>query len=150
VRSPGWPAARPGRRLPRLVRLVAASTIATLIDATVLVLCAHRMGLAAGLAGALGAGAGGVVNFAINRIWVFDAGRGPVLAQAAAYAAIVVGGGALLTAAIVGAAVAGGAPLLVAKGGAVAAVMLLWTYPVSARMVFARGAVTRCRSGGSA
>lgn len=117
----------------RLSRQLTASVIATAIDLVLLLTLCFAAGVPPSIAAGTGAVAGGVVNFAIGRAWVFES-RGPVLAQAVGYAGLVLVCGALLNAAIVGTVVATGVPLLIAKAFAVAAVMIGWTYPASSRI----------------
>jgi putative flippase GtrA len=57
--------------------------------------------------------------------------------QAARYALIVVGGGAVVSGLVVAALVAAHLPLALAKAAAVVIVLCAWTYPMSARVVFA-------------
>lgn len=119
--------------LRRLSRQLTASVIATALDLMLLMTLCYAAGVPPSIAAGTGAVAGGVVNFAIGRAWVFES-RGPVVMQALGYAGLVLAGGALLNAAIVGGVVATGVPLLIAKAFAVAAVMIGWTYPASARI----------------
>jgi putative flippase GtrA len=123
--------------VPRPVRMLFASAAATLADTVVLVTLCRFVGLGAGLAAAVGALVGGAVNFVINRTLVFDANGSPWKRQAAHYAVIVVGGGAAVSGVAVAALVAIGLPILVAKAIAVIVVLATWTYPMSARVVFA-------------
>jgi putative flippase GtrA len=125
------------QRVPRPLRMICSGGAATTVDTAVLVLLCWGAGLPAGLAAALGCLAGGVTNFAITRRAIFGArGRG-WLEQAARYALLVVGGGAAVSAFAVAGLVALGLPLLVAKAGAVVIALGVWTYPMSARVVFA-------------
>jgi putative flippase GtrA len=128
------------------VRQVTSSAIATTLDLLLLIALVHVADLPPAIAATLGAIGGGCANFAIGRIWVFEA-RGSVVGQAVGYAVLVVGGGALINGAIVGGLASVGAPLVVAKVLAVGLVMIAWTYPVSARIFrrrFAAGASLQC------
>jgi putative flippase GtrA len=120
----------------RGARLFTASVVATLVDAAVLLGLAHHGGVAARPAAIAGCLAGGAVNFALSRGWVFGARRRALLPQALRYAVLVVVGGALWSGLAIGLVADAGAPLLVAKAIAVPLVMIGWTYPVSARLVF--------------
>ena len=131
-------------QLSRLVRQLTSSAIATTIDLVLLLALVQVVPPA--IAAAVAAIGGGCANFAIGRIWVFEA-RGSVVGQAVGYAVLVVGGGALVSGAIVGGLAAAGIPLVVAKVLAVGVVMLAWTYPVSARIFrreLAAGARLQC------
>ncbi|MDQ3336883.1 MAG: GtrA family protein [Myxococcota bacterium] len=133
-------------QLSRLVRQVTSSTIATTLDLVLLVALVHVANLPPTIAGTVGAIGGGCANFAIGRIWVFEA-RGSVVGQAVGYAVLVVGGGALINGAIVGGLAAAGVPLVIAKVLAVGLVMIAWTYPVCGRIFrrrFAAGAGLQC------
>lgn len=123
--------------IPRPVRVLVASGAATATDTAVLVLLCHVVAWAAGPAAIAGSLAGGVINFVINRTWVFGGGGRGWLGQALRYGAIVVGGGAAVTGGAVAAGVAIGLPLLAAKAVAIVVVLVAWTYPLSARVVFA-------------
>lgn len=125
-------------RLARVLRLGISSGAATMVDTALLFVLVHATGFAPGPAALLGSLAGGAVNFAINRRWVFAVGGG-WLGQALRYFAIVVGGGAVVSAAAVAALCALGLPLLIAKGAAVLITMAAWTYPMASRVVFAPG-----------
>jgi putative flippase GtrA len=122
--------------LPRPLRMICAGGAATVVDTGTLLALCWIAGLAAGPAAVLGCAVGGVVNFAINRAWIFGASRGWAR-QALRYAVIVVGGGAAVTGLGVAALDAAGAPLLVAKAFATVLTLAVWTYPMSARVVFA-------------
>lgn len=124
-------------RLPRLIRVGVASGAATGVDTALLLGLCWLGGIGPGPAAFVASLAGGAVNFTINRRWVFGRRGGPWLAQALAYGLVVVLGGAGLGAVAVAAGVAVGLPLLIAKAAAVVAVLLGWTYPMSAR-VFGR------------
>jgi putative flippase GtrA len=128
---------RPGSRLPRPLRLLVASGLATAADTAILVALARGAGLRPGLAAAIGCLAGGLVNFVMTRSWVFTAGDRAWVPQALRYGVIVVGGGAAVSGLAVAALCAAGAPLLIAKAIAVVVTMALWTYPLAARVVFA-------------
>jgi putative flippase GtrA len=124
-------------RLPRLLRLLIASCVATTADSAVLFVLCWQLGVAPGLAAAAGCLVGGAVNFAIGRAWVFRARDRAWWRQAARYALIVVGGGAVVSGLVVAALVAAHLPLALAKAAAVVIVLCAWTYPMSARVVFA-------------
>jgi len=126
-----------GAAASRLVRLVVASGTATAVDTAVLFGLCRVGGLGPGLAAFVGCVAGGAVNFAINRRWVFSGGARSWLVQAASYGLVVVGGGAVVTGVAVAAGVGLGLPLGVAKAGATVLALVTWTYPMSARVVFA-------------
>jgi putative flippase GtrA len=125
------------RRVPRPVRVLFASSAATLADTAVLLALCRFVGLGAGAAAAIGSIVGGALNFTINRVLVFGARNAPWSRQAVHYAVIVVGGGAAVSGAAVAALVAMGLPILAAKAVAVIVVLATWTYPMSARVVFA-------------
>lgn len=127
----------PGLRLRRMARLVFASGVATAIDTAVLVLLVAIAGVSPGPAAVVGCLAGGAVNFAVSRRWVFGAQARRWWPQALRYGVIVVGGGAIVSGLAVAALAVAGAPLLLAKAIAVGTTMLAWTYPMSARVVFA-------------
>ena len=118
---------------PRLVRQLVSSGIATSFDLVVLFALCHAAGVAPGIAAVAGAALGGAVNFAISRSWVFET-RNSMLPQLYLYLVLVVAGGALINGAVVSAVATIGAPLLIAKALAIGAVMVGWTYPVSARI----------------
>ena len=123
----------------RIARLATSSGVSSLSDAIVLVVLCRGLDWTPGLAAIAGCLVGGAINFALNRSWVFEAQRGAVLRQAIAYASLVVCGGAILSGLIVGALAGAGIPLLIAKGSALVLVLAGWNYPISARLVFARG-----------
>lgn len=125
------------RRVMRVLRLGVSSGVATLVDTALLFVLVHAAGVVAGLAAFAGSLAGGAVNFAISRRWVFAASVAGWIGQALRYAAIVVAGGAVVSAAAVAALYAIGLPLLIAKGAAVLITMAAWTYPMASRVVFA-------------
>jgi putative flippase GtrA len=120
--------------------MIASSTAASALDVTVLIALCHLGHLAAGAAAALGALAGGALNFALTRRWVFrGGGTGRWWRQAAAYGVLVVLCGALLSGLIVQLWMTRlGGPVLLAKLGAAALVLLGWNYPIASRVVFAR------------
>jgi putative flippase GtrA len=124
-------------QLPRPLRLLCASGLATGLDTAILVGLSLGAGLAPGFAAALGCLGGGLVNFVLTRAWVFAARDRAWLPQALRYGVVVVGGGAVVSGLAVAALCAAGAPLLAAKVGAVIVTMAAWTYPLSARVVFA-------------
>jgi putative flippase GtrA len=126
-------------RLPRVVRLLIASGVATAADTAVLFALCWQLGVGPGPAAVAGCLVGGAVNFAIGRSWVFAARDRAWWRQAARYAVIVVGGGAAVSGLAVAALVAARLPLPLAKALAVGIVLLAWTYPMSARVVFAPG-----------
>jgi putative flippase GtrA len=125
--------------------MAASSSAASVVDLATLFTLLHLLHLWPGAAGALGCMAGGAVNFALNRRWVFGDlqrqhgahWRGQLLR----YALLVVLGGALGSGLVIQLTVAGlGLPVIVAKAIAAALVLACWNYPVSARLVFnARG-----------
>ena len=123
-------------RLARVLRLGVSSGVATLVDTAILFALVHAIGFAPGPAALLGSLAGGAVNFAINRRWVFTSAVAGWIGQALRYFAIVVAGGAVVSAAAVAALCALGLPLLVAKAAAVLITMAAWTYPMASRVVF--------------
>ncbi|HEX7836015.1 MAG TPA: GtrA family protein [Kofleriaceae bacterium] len=125
-------------RLPVVLRLLIASGVATTADAAVLFVLCWQFGVAPGVAAVAGCLVGGAVNFAIGRTWVFCARDRAWWLQAARYALVVVGGGAVVSGIAVAALVAAHLPLPLAKAAAVVIVLLAWTYPMSARVVFAR------------
>lgn len=129
--------ARWTRRGSRLARLATASGVATAVDTAVLLLLVAGAGLAPGPAAVVGCLAGGAVNFAVSRRWVFRAHARRWWPQALRYGVIVVGGGALVSGLAVAALTAVGAPLLLAKAVAIVTTMTAWTYPMAARVVFA-------------
>ena len=130
-------------RFARICRAAVSGAIGTSVDVAVLWLASAVLATAAGTAAVLGCFAGGAVNFAITRTWAFERrGRSEWLRDAAFYAIAIVGGCALWSAAIVHASVTAGIPILVAKAIAIPIVMLGWTYPVCARVVFS---ADRCR-----
>ncbi|MBK9034702.1 MAG: GtrA family protein [Myxococcales bacterium] len=133
----GAPLRRAWARLPGPLRQLVASGVATCVDTAVLLALVHGAGLVAGVAAALGCLVGGAVNFAITRAWVFAARDRAWVGQALRYGVIVVGGGAVVSGLAVAALGAAGLPLLVGKAIAVVVTMLAWTYPLSARVVFA-------------
>lgn len=123
-------------RLGRALRLLIASGTATSADTAVLFALVHAADVAPALATVIGCLAGGSVNFALARGWVFAVrGRG-WLGSLLRYAVVVVGGGALVSAAVVAAVAALGAPLLMAKAAAIGVTMASWTYPMT-RLVLA-------------
>lgn len=122
--------------LPRPLRVAATGGIATAVDTAVLVALCWGAGVVPGLAALLGCLAGGALNFAINRRWIFRATDRSWIVQALAYGVIVVGGGAIVSGLAVAAGVAVGLPLLAAKVGAAGVSLVAWTYPISARVVF--------------
>jgi len=124
-------------RLPRLLRLLIASCVATAADSAVLFVLCWQLGVAPALATVAGCLVGGAVNFAIGRAWVFRARDRAWWRQAARYATIVIGGGAVISGLVVEALVAAHLPIPLAKAAAVVIVLLAWTYPMSARAVFA-------------
>jgi putative flippase GtrA len=125
-----------GLMLDRLVRVVIAGGGATAIDTIVLAALYYGVDVAPGSAAVLGCLAGGAVNFVLNRRWVFGATDGAWLRQAALYAGIIVGGGAVISGLTVAALHVASLPLLLAKVGAIGIVLVAWTYPMSARVVF--------------
>ena len=127
--------------------MVLSSTAASAVDLATLLGLLHLAHLAAGLAGAAGCVAGGVVNFALNRAFVFRRGGRGWLGQLLRYAVLVVLAGALIAGGIIQLGVTVlGLPVLAAKAIAAALVLGCWNYPVSARLVFRRS-VTGDRGG---
>ncbi len=124
------------RLLFRLLRVVAAGGLATAIDSFVLATLYYVYALNAGTAALCGSLAGGALNFVLNRKWVFRATAGAFWRQAILYATIVVGGGAVISAGVVAGLHGVGIPVMLAKLGAIGIVLVAWTYPMSARVVF--------------
>jgi putative flippase GtrA len=121
--------------IKRLVRVVLAGGIATAVDALVLGILYFACDVPAGRAALAGALAGGAVNFVLNRTWVFSV-TGSWWRQALLYGMVVVGG-AVLGSAIVATVHGFGVPVMLAKVAAIGIVLVAWTYPMSARVVFA-------------
>lgn len=131
------------RPLGRVLRLLIGSATATSVDAVVLLTLVWVLRVPITIATVLGCLCGGAVNFALTRAWVFGSRDRAWVAQAVRYFVVVVGGGALVSGAAVAALTALGLPLFVAKAGAIATTMVSWTYPMSARVVFAAPATSR-------
>jgi len=138
VQLPGGMSAK--TRIKRLARMAASSTAASAVDLVTLFAVLQLLPLWPGAAGAVGCVAGGAVNFALCRGWVFrDRGEG-WLGQILRYALLVVLAGALLAGVVIQLATAViGLPVLLAKGISAALVLVCWNYPISNRLVF-RGA----------
>jgi putative flippase GtrA len=123
----------------RFVRMVGCGGAATAVD-TALLLALYRSGAtSAGIAAVIGCMIGGLVNYLLNRTYVFGDGRSDRAwpGEALRYGSIVVGGGAVVSGIVVAAATGAGVPVLVAKLVAIAVTMVAWTYPMSSRVVFA-------------
>lgn len=133
--------------LMRMLRVVTVGGAATAVDTLVLAALYYGYGLGAGTAALCGSLVGGAVNFVLNRTWVFGATAGAWWRQALLYATLVVGGGALVGAVVVSTLHSFGIPVLLAKCGSIGIVLVAWTYPMSARVVFRDAA--RQRSAGS-
>lgn len=123
---------------PRL-RFLAASVCATTTDAIVLFACHHLLAIDAGIATIAGCLAGGLVNFMLGRSWVFADRRASWWRTVASYLIVVVGGAALISGAVVAALAALAIPVVLAKAAAVLLTMLVWTYPMSSRVITQRG-----------
>lgn len=122
-----------------VVRNAVAGVFATGMDFVVMVLLVQWSGFTPWLATAVGATIGGVVNFAVNRIWAF-ATHGPVLGQAGRYFFVSLSG-MLLNAG--GVAVMASLPALDYRVGWLlvrVAVFSAWMYPLFRDYVFVRGA----------
>ena len=126
------------RRTPgRLLRMAASSSAASIVDLLTLLSLVKLCQLWPGPAGAIGCLAGGAVNFALNRRWVFCQRDGRWGRQLLSYVLLVVLGGALGAGALIHLAIALlGLPVLLAKAIAAALVLACWTYPISSRLVF--------------
>lgn len=124
-------------RLPRLLRVLASGGAATAVDTVVLIVLCGLAGVPAGAAAVAGCLAGGGVNFTIKRRWIFAAAGHRWPAQLLRYGVVVVGGGAVVSGAAVAGLVASGLPVLAAKAITVGLVLVTWTYPLSARLIFA-------------
>lgn len=72
----------------------------------------------------------------LNRKFVFGATQDRWWRRALLYATIVVDGGAVVSAIAVATMHALGIPVMLAKLGAIGIVLITWTYPMSARVVF--------------
>jgi putative flippase GtrA len=131
-----------------MLRVVTVGGIATATDTVVLAVLYYGYALSAAKAAVVGSLVGGAVNFLLNRSWVFGATAGTWWRQAVLYATIVVGGGAVLGGGVVAGLHAFGIPVLLAKCAAIGLVLVTWTYPMSARVVF-RDAARRPRAAGS-
>lgn len=83
-----------------------------------------------------GATMGGLANFFLSRLWVFQAGRAHLMRQLLLYAGVVVFIGALISGALVALVMHIGATVVIAKCVAAAVTMSLWNYPVSHFVVF--------------
>jgi putative flippase GtrA len=127
-------------RLLRALRAATSSALASVTDIAVLLILVNTAHLTVGIAAALACLAGGTVNFAVKRRWVFRgaAARGRSAArQLILYGLLVVAGGAFLAGVVVQVAIARFAmPMLAAKALAAVVVFCLWNYPVSAHVVF--------------
>ena len=122
----------------RPLRIVIASTAATLADAVTLLSLVRGAHLGAGAAAVLGCLAGGAVNFTLTRRWVFgvEDARSAVR-QVVLYGVFVVLGGAVLVGGLVHLAVQrSGAPLLLARALAAVVVLAAWNYPLSSLLIF--------------
>jgi putative flippase GtrA len=122
------------------LKAATASVLATVFDVATLLVLVQLARVEAGIAAAIGCLVGGSVNFLLSRRWVFAARKQRAAGkQLALYGLLVVAGSAVLAGTLVHVATATlGAPLVVAKGAAAALVFVLWSYPISARVVFAR------------
>jgi putative flippase GtrA len=121
----------------KLLRMAASSTAASAVDLVTLFTVLQLLPLWPGAAGAVGCVAGGAVNFALCRGWVFQKRGEGWLGQLWRYAILVVLAGALLAGAVIQLATAVvGLPVLLAKGISAALVLACWNYPISARLVF--------------
>jgi phosphatidylglycerophosphate synthase/putative flippase GtrA len=121
-------------------RSVVSSVVATALDFGVVTSLVAMLGMDAALATCLGAMAGAIANFSMNRLWAFDAGRGSGTSQALRYA-VVSGSSALLNSA--GVSLLQLAPLLdyrIAWGIVRIIVYVGWNYPLQRAWVFVRSA----------
>jgi len=129
----------PWRTVGPIFRMALCSSAATAVDLATLCGLIKVFGLWPGAAGVLGCLAGGAVNFALNRKWVFPSSDRRWLGPLLRYGLLVVLGGALVAGGLIQLGIAVlGLPVLLAKGAAAALVLACWNYPVSARLVFAR------------
>ncbi len=125
--------------LPRPLRAGIASLLASVVDLATLLLIAQTAHVAAGLAVALGCLAGGAVNFALSRRWVFRTRGAGRRRQFALYGFVIVGGGAVLAGLLVQLATTTlGAPLLPARCAIAVVLFVCWNYPLSSLVVFAK------------
>ena len=131
--------------MTRMVRVAVAGGGATAIDTLVLLALYRLAGVAAGSAAVCGCLVGGAVNFVVNRRWVFRAAAAALWKQAVLYAIVIVGGSALVTGTIVAGLHRLGMSLVIAKLAAIGIVLVGWTYPMSARVVFRNAPCTRAR-----
>ncbi len=105
------------------------------VDMSTLVGLASLGWMPVGLAAIAAAFAGGTANFFMVRRWVFGV-QGDWVRQFVVYNVSVVAAGALLCGGIVHLAVHAGCMLIVAKCIASVVTLVVWNYPVSARVVF--------------
>jgi putative flippase GtrA len=123
-------------RHARLLRHQAGAAVATVVDFTMMVALVSLAGAAPALGTALGAAAGGTVNFILGRRWIFRATSEHASPQAGRYAAVSLGSLLLNAGAIHLLAGRLHYPLVAARVGVALTVGLLWNYPMHRTFVF--------------
>lgn len=87
--------------IPTFLRAQASAILATAVDFSTLFFCTEILGVYYGLSTALGAFAGAVTNFLVNRSWAFQAQSESVGKQAFKYALVSLGSLALNTGGVI-------------------------------------------------
>lgn len=119
-----------------LLRHQAGSIVATAVDFTVMVALVSLAGAAPALGTAVGATAGGVVNFMLGRRWIFEATQYHPAPQAGRYAVVSLGSLVLNTCGVH--ILAGGMhyPYVAARLAVSFGVSVLWNFPLQRGFVF--------------
>jgi len=124
------------RFIGRVARLAASSAAASATDVVLLLVACGVLGIPPIIGATLACLAGGAVNFALNRRFVFRRTEVAWWRQWLRYLGLIVLAGAVLSGGLVHAGVQLGLPLLIAKGVAALVVLAGWNYPLSAFWVF--------------
>jgi putative flippase GtrA len=127
----GWFSAARGS----LVRNVAAAIIATAVDFAVFAALVHLAGLAPWAATACGCAVGAVVNFTVNRVWVFHS-KTPRVAQSMRYAFVSATSAMLNSGGVAILMLVPSARSWIAWSLVRAAVYLAWNFPLQRDYVF--------------
>lgn len=121
------------------VRHQAASIVATFVDFSTMIAWVELAGVSPHVATGLGASAGAVTNFSVNRAWTFlgHGARDSAPAGQMIRYALVSGASLLLNSAGEWLLVRAGAPYVLARVVVAIFVSVFWNYPLHKRFVFA-------------
>ncbi len=125
--------------IPVFLRAQASAILATAVDFSTLFFCTEALGVYYGLSTAVGALAGAVTNFLLNRSWAFQAQSESVGKQALKYALVSLGSLALNTGGVIACTETFGFHYGFSKVVVALLVGIFFNYPLHKYLVFKAG-----------